>query len=212
MKLSNIMLSIVAVTISVSAALLTSAYTDIIPTSVINIPNDDGTKGGGVSINIPDTLSDKQAHLLSLAYDIAKKDGHKNPQVLQGIILQETHAGELKSYKVAGQEFGLRPNERYYGVAQIKLSATRDVLEQFPNLKRQFGFHTNADEEIIANLILNDAFNLSVASKYLKVLKIRYKVSDAELVAAYNQGPGGRGNENGQKYARLVSNHISRLN
>jgi hypothetical protein len=142
-------------------------------------------------MDIPKNLSHHQAELLSQAYEIAQKDGHKQPQILQGIILQESKAGEMASYKVAGQELGLKTNERYYGLAQIKLAAAQDVLKIFPNMKSQFGFHTNTDEEVIAKLIENDTFNMSVASKYLLILKTRGYDTIKQLAVAYNQGAGG---------------------
>ena len=148
-----------------------------------------------------------------MAYSIAKIDGHRYPQLLQGIILQETLAGEYHSYKVAGQELGLRTNERYYGVAQIKLAAARDVLNSFPWLTKEFGFHTTTDEEVIAKLIENDKFNLSVASKYLLILKRYGYDTIQELALAYNQGPGGAKAHDAQTfhYSVKVMKYIQEL-
>jgi hypothetical protein len=161
------------------------------PTTVINVPASNTAKGGGVAFSIPKNLTARQTELLAMAFDVAKHDGHRHPQLLQGIILQETLAGEYHSYKVAGQELGLRANERYYGVAQIKLAAARDVLTAFPRLVKEFNFHTTTDEEVIAKLIENDKFNLSVASKYLLILTRYGYDTIKELALAYNQGPGG---------------------
>lgn len=191
MRLSNFLLSIVAtMTLGVaigSSVLIVSKE----PTAVISIPVEQGQNGSGFSMNFPSNLTSHQTELLAMAYDIAKKDGHQYPQLLQGIILQESRAGEVASYKVAGQEYGLKPNERYYGVAQIKLVAAREVLNRYPALKDQYAFHTNTDEEVIAKLIENDQFNLAIASKYLLVLKTYGYDTIRQMALAYNQGVGG---------------------
>ncbi len=144
------------------------------------------------AIEVPNNLSDKQQINLNKAYEIAKADGHKDPEILQGIILQESNAGALKSYNVAGQEFGLKPFERYYGLAQIKLAAAKDVLKSFPMLYTKYDIQTKTDDEIVANLILKDEFNIEVASKYLRILKDQYGIKSYNtLLIAYNRGPGG---------------------
>lgn len=213
MKLSNFLLSIITsatLGIAISCTLLVMPTE---PTAVISIPAEDGMVGNGFSMNFPKNLNDKQVRLLGMAYDIARHDGHKYPQLLQGIILQESRAGDIASYKVAGQEFGLKPNERYYGVAQIKLAAARDVLSRYPSLKDEFDFHTNTDEEVIAKLIENDRFNLSVASKYLLVLKTYGYDTIKQLALAYNQGAGGAKDKdaNTHHYSTGVMANIQRL-
>lgn len=213
MKLSNFLLSIVAFGMLGVAVGASSLVVSNRPTTVISVPVEEGTSGGGFSMKLPSSLTHKQAELLAMAYDIAKHDGHKHPQLLQGIILQESKAGELASYKVAGQEFDLKPNERYYGVAQIKLAAARDVLSKYPNMKEQFGFQTNTDEEIIAKLIDDDRFNISIASKYLLVLKAMGYDTMKQLALAYNQGAGGARSKNADTnpYSRGVMAHIQSL-
>ena len=213
MKLSNLALATVASSllgVAVGATVMTTPTT---PTVVISIPAADGTSGGGFVTSLPKNLTPKQAQMLSLAYEIAKKDGHKYPQLLQGILLQETKAGGMSSYAVAGQEFGLKTNERYYGVAQIKLVAARAVLNHYPSLKQEFDFHTQTDEEVIAKLIENDRFNISVASKYLLILKQSGYDTMKTLAVAYNQGAAGaaRLNPDRNQYSRGVMAHIQDL-
>jgi len=161
-------------------------------TAVIS-PNVNGTsKGGhGLAFVVPSNLTERQLTLLNSAYKIAKETGLKYPEILQGIVFQETHAGELNSYKVAGQEFGLKTNERYYGICQVKLAAAKDVLAANPSLKKKFDFHTSTDEEIIANLILNDEFNLAIAAGYLKLIGEKYGSGKEYMIASFNKGPGG---------------------
>ena len=210
MKWSNFALGAVAALSILGTGYLWNATSQSTPTAVISVPLEKG-QGSALSMKLPSNLTATQARILHLAYKVAQADGHKYPQMLQGIVLQETKAGALESYKVAGQEFGLRANERYYGVSQVKLAAAKDVLSTYPNMKTQFKLQTKTDEEVIANLILNEEFNLSIASKYLLILKKRYNVSDTNILAAYNQGPGGMNNAEGQKYSTSVQQHIRKL-
>jgi soluble lytic murein transglycosylase-like protein len=87
------------------------------------------------------------------------------------------------------------------------LNAAKDVLKAFPDMAKQY-LQTDADEEIIANLITNDTFNLKVASKYLKLLPDAWSME--KKVAAYNQGPTGvaKVNPNTFKYVTEVKKHI----
>lgn len=137
------------------------------------------------------SFSSRQIEILTLAYHIAKKDGHADPAIVQGIIMQETLAGEYPRYAVAGQEFGLKPFLRYYGLGQIKLAAAKDVLKQYPQMYREYSFHTQTDDEILAKLIENDRFNIAVTSKYILILKRYGYTTNAQLATAYNMGPGG---------------------
>lgn len=213
MKLSNFLLSFVATGLIVASIAGVIKLTDVAPTAVISVPRDDTTKGGGFSMAVPKDLSSRQTRLLAMAYEIAKRDGHRHPQLLQGIILQETKAGALKSYKVAGHDMGLTVNQRYYGVAQIKLAAAQDVLKRYPSLRDEFDFQTTTDEEVIAKLIENDRFNLAVASKYLLILKGYGYDTIGQLALAYNQGPGGaRSHDSAEHdYSVKVMKHIQGL-
>lgn len=142
--------------------------------------------GGQAAVAVPANLTNAQHAILKMAYDIAKADGHKNPELVQGVILQESHAGGLKSYKVAGNR-----GDEYYGIGQIKVGAARDVMTTYPHLWKEYKFHTKTDDELIANLILNYRFNIEITSKYLKLLSTRYGFTGRQLVNAYNRGPGG---------------------
>lgn len=167
----------------------------------------------GYSVAVPKHLTRSQSELLDIAYRTAKSDGHRHPELLQGILLQETLAGALASYKVAGQEAGLRVNQRYYGVMQIKLSAARDVLKKYPDLWDQFEFQTRTDEEVIAQLIENDVFNIAVASKYCLILQQSGYRTAGAIAVAYNKGPAGAAGVNvmSDPYAMGVSRHLQEL-
>ena len=159
------------------------------PTPVANVVISEKPEkqlGGQAAVVVPDDLTDDQHMILSVAYKIAKQDGHKHPEVVQSMLLQETHAGGLAKFKVAGNR-----GDEYYGLAQIKLGATKDVLARHPELWKKYNFHTHTDDEIKANLILNPKFNIEVGSKYLKLLQEQYGYNGRELLNAYNRGPGG---------------------
>lgn len=142
--------------------------------------------GGQAAVVVPNNLTSTQHQILNKAYAQAKADGHRNPELVQGVLLQETHAGGLSSYKVAGNR-----GDEYYGLGQLKVGAARDVMAAWPMLWAKYGFHTKTDDELKANLILNQAFNIEMTSKYLKLLQTRYGFNGRELVNAYNRGPGG---------------------
>lgn len=144
------------------------------------------TMGNQIVSRLPDDLTSKQARLMKMAYDIAKRVGFKNPEIMQSLILQETMAGNLKSYKVANPG-----PEAYYGIGQIKVAAARDVLKQNPQMWKEYDFHTQTDDEIKANLILNEKFNIEVGARYLKLLQDQYGFTGRKLLNAYNRGPGG---------------------
>lgn len=126
-----------------------------------------------------------QKDLMSDASQIAKQDGHK-PEVVQSILLQESLAGTVKGYTVSKHG-----TSTYYGVMQLTKGAAKDVLSKWPSLYSKYGMQTRTEEEMKAHLILNDKFNIEVASKYLLMLRKQYGFSGRELLNAYNQGPGG---------------------
>jgi hypothetical protein len=163
--------------------------------------------GGQAAVLVPDNLSTSQYQVLNTAYQIAKADGHKNPELVQGILLQESKAGAMNSYKVAGNK-----GDEYYGLGQIKLAATRDVMATFPALWAKYKFQTKTDDELKANLILNQTFNIEITSKYLKMLQERYGLSGRQLVNAYNRGPGGVKNvDSSFHYAIGVEKNIANM-
>lgn len=139
-----------------------------------------------VIIQVPDDLTLSQQHLMNIAFTQGKKDGHENTELVQGVILQESKAGASNSYKVSGPK-----GNRFYGLGQIKLGPALDVMAAFPGLWAQYKFQTHTNDELIANLILNQPFNIEITSKYLRLLKQRYKLSGTKLINAYNQGPTG---------------------
>ena len=175
---------------------------------VLSIPSSTGSPAEMLTVPLPADMTARQQGLLEVAYDTADRDGVVPPQLLQGILMQESRAGDAPNYKVAGL-----PGDHYYGVAQIKLSAAKDVLKRFPGLYEQFGFQTHADEEIVAKLIENDQFNIAVASKYLVILHSYGYHTPKALSVAYNKGPGGAAGVAlaTDPYASGVSGHMRAL-
>lgn len=145
----------------------------------------DKIMGGKAAILLPTNLTDKQSNLLSLASKFALAEG-LSPALVQSVLLQETNAGGIKSYRVANPG-----PEAYFGPMQIKLGASKDVLRENPYLFTKYDFHTKSDDEIKANLILNEPFNLEVGTKYLRLLQKQYGFTGRKLMNAYNRGAGG---------------------
>jgi hypothetical protein len=177
--------TLVVVSILALAAFAFQSIPQPVATSVI-AEKGDHRVGGRVATKLPATLTNEQHRLLNLAYELGKQNGFKNPEIVQAVLLQESHAGGLESFRVANPG-----PEAYYGPMQIKLAAARDVLKEWPRMFDDYNFHTRTDDEIKANLILNDRFNIEVGTRYLKILKTRYGFSGRELLNAYNRGPGG---------------------
>lgn len=178
--------------IALSAVLIIASWNHIKPnfmqngSAVIYAMSGDGRNGGKpFTHKLPSNLTDKQFTLLNFAYDIAKEDNYKNPQYLQGIIMQESRAGQIRDYRVAG--LTNKPGDRYFGIGQIKLTAAKAVMNQYPEMWDYLD--TKTDEELQARLILDDEFNIRVASKYALIVGINK--DPAYGITAYNRGPGG---------------------
>lgn len=179
-------LAIVVVGIGASYGVIQSNKPESVATAVIGEKPTGSRLGNQVAVKLPKNISEKQAHLMRIAYEKGQQVGFKRPEIIQSLILQETLAGGLKQYKVANPG-----PEAYFGPAQIKLAATKDVLKRHPYLFEKYDFHTRTDDEIKANLILNEKFNIEVGALYLKLLQDVYKFEGRQLLNAYNRGPGG---------------------
>jgi hypothetical protein len=130
-------------------------------------------------------LSSAQYELLSHAYKVAVQDGHKSPQIVQAILMQESKAGGIKNWRVSGMTN--KPGDRYAGLCQIKLAAAKDVMKAYPDLWDRLDTRTN--EELFARLVLDDNFNIEICSKYLLLMGVN--TSPLRGIAAFNQGLGG---------------------
>jgi len=124
-------------------------------------------------------LTAEQMGLLQLAYEIGFEDGgHQHAELLQAILMQETVAGLMGRMGHMTAPVG----KRSYGVMQVKVSAARDVLNQYS----EFG-EFRADEELIVALLSDDEFNIRIASKFLLQIESRVRTTEKSLVA-YNIG------------------------
>ena len=174
-------------------------------TSVIAIKTNDGKNGGKPYTSlVPKDLSIKQQELLSFAHDVAVKDGHKHPEYVQGIIMQESKAGKMSAWRVAGPE-----KEQYFGLGQVKLVAAKAVMSKFPEMWKYL--NTKTDQELQARLIVDDEFNVRVTSKYALMMGVNENPNFA--ITAYNQGPGGAQlvNVSTWDYTIKVKDHAAKI-
>lgn len=149
-------------------------------------------------------LTDEQRGSLELARKVGSSEDLS--LALMGICMQETLCGVVRSVGHQTAPVG----KRSYGIMQVKVSATRDVLKRFPELGT---FRT--DEEIIAKLLTDDEWNMRIALGYLKILKDRYSLNWKSMLTAYNLGPGGAlslSNPEEYKYTHKVIGHLSKMN
>lgn len=160
-------------------------------------------------VRLPYNISQSQYDILIRAGEIAKEVGIKRPTKFQALLWQETHAGGLKSWRVAGHET-LKPLKRYYGIGQIKVAAAWDMIKKHPSLNRfshtgNFSTH----DEVMAHLALDDEFNLWVAAYYFKWMG-RGNVSQNYQITAYNRGYAGAKHIDdlaGFYYTKMVNQH-----
>lgn len=150
-------------------------------------------------------VSTQQANLLVLAHQIAEKDGHKEPKLLQGLLMQETRAGADPNYK--------RALNRCYGVLQLKIAAAQDVLKAYPELATKYNIDIRNHGAIKKKLIHDDEFNLMMGSRYLLILRTYGYSTMKQMALAWNQGAGGakRFNADTFPYVKGVVKHVKTL-
>lgn len=147
-------------------------------------------------------ITPKQAELLTLAEIIAKQDGHTEPRLLQGLLMQETHAGANPHY--------LKSPGGNHGVGQIRVVAARHVLRDYPELMSQFNVSPKDEKGLVKKLVHDNHFNVSIMSKYLLILRKAGFNTMKQLALAYNQGAGGAKKQNSETfpYVKGVMKHI----
>jgi hypothetical protein len=124
-------------------------------------------------------LTREQIKLLNLAHHIGMEEsGEGQAEMLQAILMQESHAGNYGRIGDTHADVG----KRSYGVMQVKLITAYDVLKQYPEMG-----HFKTEEGLIVKLITDDEFNIRIASKHLTMLRKRTK-RDAQAIMAYNTG------------------------
>lgn len=145
-------------------------------------------------------LTDKQIKNLIRAYEIGSEEGLG--LAMMGVCMQETLCGETVYVGHMTADIG----KRSYGLMQVKVAATRDVLEAYPHL----GHPSMVDEEIIAKHLTNDDWNMKVSLHYLMILRDS-GLTWREMLTAYNLGPAGAkrvANPSTYKYTESVLKHI----
>lgn len=208
MKLLTAFFTTVALGVGAASWPILSASLNSNGTSVLYSATKPNQVGGQpFTVKLPDGMTDKQHQLLDLAYEVAKSDGHKHPQLVQGIIMQESRAGAVREYRVAG--LSNQPGDRYFGVGQIKLAAAKAVMSKYPELWSRF--NTRTDEELQARLILDDEFNVKVTSKYALLMGMNDNPTLA--ITAYNRGAAGAKlvDPNQHGYTGAVKRHAERI-
>jgi hypothetical protein len=186
MKLISTTCAALSILIGVVAWQYTEPFLSQKGTSVIYAMTGDGKHGGKpFTTLISEELSAKQHELLNFAFDVAKTDGMKFPQYLQGILMKESRGCDMKNFRVAGLTNSI--GDRYFGCGQIKLGTAKSVMNRYPEMWKYLESQT--DEELQARLILDDKFNIRVASKYVLMMGINEDPTKA--ITSYNLGPGG---------------------
>lgn len=146
-------------------------------------------------------LDDNQTKNLKIAARIGTQDGH--PQMLiPAIIYQESRAGGHKS------------GSSYIGIGQVSIVAIREVLTEHPDVADVCDGVTQKTptsrlKKTVGN---NDRCGISVASKYLKLMKDKYGFQRVEQqVVAYQLGPRAARRVNSNSYSKSVIKHKSKL-
>lgn len=132
------------------------------------------------------SCSNSEQQLTGFALQVAKDDGHKHPCLLVGVIKVESEAGTASTYRVVKHGSGKQVST-FYGAGQLTIGAAKATMKRFPDLWGDF--NTRTEEELKARLILDDRFNVRVASKYLLIMGVNRNPDKG--VTAYNVGLGG---------------------
>lgn len=157
-----------------------------------------------VPLILPATLTERQAQLITAAHRQAEEDKLKDPELLPGVLMQESHAGNNPVYKKA--------LNRCYGIFQIKIGTALHVLREYPELIAKYNVDMR-EAALKKQLINDDAFNTAVASKYMLILMKYGYQSVRELALAYNQGMAGAKKFNPKTfvYSNGVAKYVSFL-
>lgn len=122
-------------------------------------------------------FTDEQEDLMEYAYKAGEP--YDLSKTMVAILYQESKAGKLNKVGDIDNGFG----NRSLGVMQIKLRTAEHMIDVCDHLDR--GHKTK--EEIIADLINDDQWNIQVGACFLKWSK-EHTSNWREAVLAYNQG------------------------
>lgn len=136
-----------------------------------------------------------------MAAEAGVSDGHKH-YVLPAIIYQESKAGVDKDHDV------------FIGIGQVSIIAAREVLIEHPNVGEVCGnIHRKSPiSEIRKHVYHNDKCGVTMASKYLAIIRDKYKILSVEhQIVAYQMGPIAAKRVFSSAYSRSVLSHAQHL-
>mgnify|MGYP005834841491 CR=1 FL=1 len=134
--------------------------------------------------------TDVKSNNLKLVYEIAEPFGC--PEIMQGILLQESNGGAIKS--LVGSP-NAPPGKRSYGLMQVQVVAARWVFKQHPDLLQEYfpqrDMNDVRDREIINLLLSNHPANVTIAVHHYALYLQMLDGDHTRTIAAYNVGIGG---------------------
>lgn len=166
-------------------------------------------------------LTDQQKRILVMAYDKGSTIGH--PTIVQGIVMQETHAGKING----GNRDGMRrfkPHDRPVGLMQVKPAAAQHVMNEQPYMQWRWFRDIKRGKKVpwsrIRKLLLkNDVAALEFGTAYFLIMLRKSKGNVSKALASYNLGYGNGlklSKPHKHRYVRRVkkwiNNEIAELN
>jgi hypothetical protein len=154
-----------------------------------------------IGANEYNLLNPYQTSNLKLAAKTGVSDGHKQ-YVMPAIIYQESKAGQDKDHPV------------FIGIGQVSIIAAREVLIEYPEVGEVCGniHKKSAIKEIRRNVHHNDKCGITMASKYLAIIRDKYKIRSVEhQIVAYQMGPIAARRVQSSAYSRSVLTHAQYL-
>lgn len=154
-----------------------------------------------VGANEFDLLSEVQTSNLKMAVSTGIKDGHPI-LVMPGIIYQESKAGVIKDHKT------------FIGIGQVSIIAAREVLTEHPAVSAACnGISKTSPNKTIKDEIHNDdRCGIAIASKYLRIIREKYKITPVEQqIVAYQMGPIAAKRVFSSAYSRSVLSYGQRM-
>lgn len=154
-----------------------------------------------------------------LIEDVARRTGLP-PEMLAGILLNETDEGGVDDLKETGREWGLlpgHPDQTTFGPMQIQIHTAADVLGYDPeNL-------TDDQRDAIRGALTDPVQSVFIAAEYLERLKAGSDFADKEpdqwdsdedyreLAGQYNRGPHAEPSEGNEAYADEFMGRLDRV-
>lgn len=169
----------IGITCLCASAVLSAQSTQIIQ----DTPSTDPEVSQQEPVTPPQTPTTPAA-VLKTAAQIGASHGVGN--IIREIIKHESQGDPTNV--VGGTH--LPVGKRYYGVAQMKVVAVREVMSKNPSFtSKHFGGKQPTDEVIISKLITDPTFSIEAATLYYMHMRKLAKRNTYIALAAYNQGP-----------------------